>query len=321
MRHLKHLILALTLVSTSANAQQMVRDDFALDGDVTVDVKTDGSNPFNVTYDGPAPAAPVTIGNGQWNPAWAKFRVAEYATTGVLAAASITASFVVPAPSSANWKGGILVDEPVRNLLRLKTQSARDAANTASNYVLYALIAAPFALDGIEYLAHKESGEAAFQVLMIDAESMAILGSTLLLTKDLVARERPYGRNCGTSEADPGCNSGDRNVSFFSGHTAMATNAAAMICTAHENLHPLGGVGDDIACITAAVAATATGALRIMADKHYFSDVMTGAAMGIFSGYVLPKLLHYTKTKNIPAVAPWVDPTNGGGGLSVSGVW
>jgi hypothetical protein len=40
-------------------------------------------------------------------------------------------------------------------------------------------------------------------------------------------------------------------------------------------------------------AATTQGALRMMTDDHYSTDVLVGAGIGVFSGYILPQLLHY----------------------------
>ncbi len=37
--------------------------------------------------------------------------------------------------------------------------------------------------------------------------------------------------------------------------------------------------------------ATASGVMRILSDNHYATDVMLGAAIGLGSGYLVPKLL------------------------------
>jgi membrane-associated phospholipid phosphatase len=47
--------------------------------------------------------------------------------------------------------------------------------------------------------------------------------------------------------------------------------------------------------------ATATALLRIVADKHYLSDVVVGAAVGTASGLLLPLVLHYRAS---PVAAP-----------------
>ena len=80
----------------------------------------------------------------------------------------------------------------------------------------------------------------------------------------------------------------------MSGHTTIAFTGAGLICAHHQNL-PLygGGAPDLIACITALTAATTAGAMRVAADKHYSTDVLLGAGVGLFGGYGLPMLLHY----------------------------
>ena len=49
--------------------------------------------------------------------------------------------------------------------------------------------------------------------------------------------------------------------------------------------------------MTSAVALTA-GALRLVADKHYATDVVVGATIGFLSGYGLPIVLHYRSGPN-----------------------
>jgi membrane-associated phospholipid phosphatase len=41
------------------------------------------------------------------------------------------------------------------------------------------------------------------------------------------------------------------------------------------------------------VATVATAVTRIMADRHYATDGLVGAAIGFASGYGVPWLLHY----------------------------
>jgi membrane-associated phospholipid phosphatase len=66
------------------------------------------------------------------------------------------------------------------------------------------------------------------------------------------------------------------------------------MCAHHTHL-PLygGGAGDVLACSTALAGATLSGMSRIVADRHYASDVLAAATVGILSGYLLPELLHY----------------------------
>lgn len=104
--------------------------------------------------------------------------------------------------------------------------------------------------------------------------------------------------------------SGTRN-SFPSGHSATAFTGAELMRIEYGNRIGLAGY---------AVAMT-VGALRIYNDRHWFTDVIGGAAIGILSariGYwLIPlehKLFHLDKNKatnNLLAVLPMIGDTNG----------
>jgi membrane-associated phospholipid phosphatase len=113
---------------------------------------------------------------------------------------------------------------------------------------------------------------------------------------DVTGRARPSYADCkaGTS-VDPLCNAG-AYASFPSGHTSAAMTGAGLICAHHGALPLYGGAWDVAACAEGLTVATTVGVLRIMADRHYASDVLTGGAIGFFSGYGLPMLLHYRKS-------------------------
>jgi membrane-associated phospholipid phosphatase len=49
--------------------------------------------------------------------------------------------------------------------------------------------------------------------------------------------------------------------------------------------------------------ATATGMLRVVADKHFTSDILAGALIGVASGGLMPWLLHF-RGPAAPAAAP-----------------
>jgi membrane-associated phospholipid phosphatase len=146
-----------------------------------------------------------------------------------------------------------------------------------------------------------------------------------------VRRERPFKTAyCSENPSDPDCASGDSS-SFLSGHASTAFTGAGLVC-AHHGAMPLYGnkIADTGACATALAAATVTGGLRIVADKHYASDVIAGAALGLASGWLMPKLLHYTswgtppeeQAKKKGGIAWSVAPvaTKGGAMVMVNGV-
>ena len=52
-----------------------------------------------------------------------------------------------------------------------------------------------------------------------------------------------------------------------------------------------------------------------MADNHYATDVLAGAAVGAFSGFILPRLLHYgfgDGEPGSPSITPFVGTNYGG---------
>ena len=100
------------------------------------------------------------------------------------------------------------------------------------------------------------------RMLTADIASVAIMNGIARTTKYTLKRERPDGRA--------------RN-SYPSGHTATAFMTAQMLHKEYgETLSPwisAGGYG---------IAAT-TGIFRVIANRHWCSDVLGGAAIGIFS--------------------------------------
>jgi len=178
------------------------------------------------------------------------------------------------------------------------------------------------------------------QMAMIDLESFSVVALTMFGSQVFVGRQRPmYNESC----ADPNapCNGGSaRFRSFIAGHPATVLTAAGLTCTHHARM-PLygGGWGDTLACGLMIGAAGFTGATRVLAGKHYPSDLVLGYGLGAFAGFVLPRLLHYgfsdegyyerpkPRAANANAspmpmlvrVMPWSEPSLLG--VNASGIW
>jgi membrane-associated phospholipid phosphatase len=78
------------------------------------------------------------------------------------------------------------------------------------------------------------------------------------------------------------------NRSFPSGHTATVFVGAHILCKEYKDTSPW-------IAIAGYTVATGTGLLRIYNDHHWFSDVVTGAGIGILSaeaGYLLLPAFH-----------------------------
>ncbi|MEO7096591.1 MAG: phosphatase PAP2 family protein, partial [Polyangiales bacterium] len=103
--------------------------------------------------------------------------------------------------------------------------------------------------------------------------------------------------------------------SFFSGHSSLSFASAGLICSHHLKLDLFESNGDEIACVMALTAATATATLRVVGDQHYLSDVVMGAVIGTSIGFGLPLLHHYrssTPAETKSAFRWHILPTLGG---------
>jgi membrane-associated phospholipid phosphatase len=228
-----------------------------------------------------------------WRSEWPKFRPAEVAFTAGLALQVGAASFVYRDPTRT-WSGGVLFDDGVRDALRLRTQSGRERAAAASDYLYYGMLAYPLVVD-VPIAFSRGGTNLGVQMLAIDLESFALAGA-IAMSAEKIGRARPMADPCAHDPSyDKKC-SDEANLasSFVSGHTSIAVTGASLLCVHHQHV-PLygGGAPDAIVCASAVAAATAQAVLRVASDNHYASDVLLGAGVGFMSGYVLPSLLHY----------------------------
>lgn len=126
---------------------------------------------------------------------------------------------------------------------------------------------------------------------MITAHGASIVTMTLMtnVVKYTIKRERPDGRAFN---------------SYPSGHTATAFMCAQMLQKEYgETVSPWIGV------VGYGIASTA-GLFRVVANRHWCSDVMGGAAIGIFStelSYELTDILFGEHGLNRPVIAPDID--------------
>jgi membrane-associated phospholipid phosphatase len=208
------------------------------------------------------------------------------------------------APTSCHWCDPGPLDSDARDALRW---SNTGAANTASNLGAYVFM--PLATVGVMALgAHSEGrlSEMAGDALVI-AEAVALAGSANQIVKLTVGRERPFVHALPPSQKPLTGNPSDNNLSFYSGHTSFAFSLAVSTGTVASIRHyrwapVIWGVG--------LAGATAVGYLRIAADKHYLTDVVTGAAVGGGFGFVVPYEFHRRAE-----IVTWV-PVPGGGMLT-----
>jgi membrane-associated phospholipid phosphatase len=235
----------------------------------------------------------------EWNDAWPKFSPFEYGLTGALIAADIGIVAYVRDPDP-RWDGMLPFDGAAGTALRAGSGKARQRAQWWSDRIhetnfFIGLLEAPLAatLYG--------DGTVAWQTLMINAEAFAAAGLVQLTSARLVGRARPFVQHCKEKgDEDFPCKEGGTTLSFLSGHAMTSFVAAGLTCAHHARL-PLygGGAGDIAACAVMLTSGTLTGALRVVADKHYASDVVLGGILGFAFGFGIPMLFHYRGTETM----------------------
>jgi hypothetical protein len=221
-------------------------------------------------------------------------------------AAGVAVGTAVAAPLHTGWQGGIGFDNAVRNALRASSFQARLDARDASDVGLGFITTFPILVDSlIVAYWYRGSKEVAVQMGLIDIEALTIAGAIQGTANFLSGRERPYGQDCGTQIPNDtqDCQSQSRYRSFFSGHSTLSFTSASLVCAHHMALHLFESGADPATCVTAYLAATTIGTLRIIGDAHYASDVLIGAAVGTAIGLGLPLLHHYKR-------APSEEPTS-----------
>jgi len=245
----------------------------------------------------PAPSLPER-GEGsrrKWDPRWRRFSLGDYILTGAGFAIAGASALIPETPD--RWRGKNQLDESVRDAIGITDYADGQWARDTSDVAFSLSIAYPLLVDSLIVMYwYRRSPDVASQMALITAETLAVNGAIHGTTAGFTSRERPYGRDCGTSI--PGslddCERSKRYRSFFSGHTSVSFAAAGASCS-HHIYHQVFGdpVADGLACGAALATAGLSGTMRIVGDAHYASDVAMGTAVGTLIGLGVPWLLHY----------------------------
>jgi membrane-associated phospholipid phosphatase len=253
-----------------------------------------------------------------WSDEWARPGWFEAALAGTLFAGGAAIQFGIGPPDDPGWIGPVLADGFIRDSLLADTPDRELLAAQASDYLLFATIGAPLLLQPGLIWNSTGDGTTAGRMALINAQSPGITFFTTVVLKHTVGRQRPAVGVCWDNpDASESCSERDR-LSFPSGHTSMAFAGAGLVCLNHEVMRPFGNAWDQVACYTAMGAATATGVFRMVANKHFMTDVVVGAALGLTAGYLLPKWLYFgfgdssgVLSDHDAAISPSVGEVNG----------
>ncbi|GAB6007625.1 phosphatase PAP2 family protein [Dysgonomonas reticulitermitis] len=163
----------------------------------------------------------------------------------------------------------------------------------------YSQFAPAIAVYGLDFMGIKAKHNFRDRSIIM-ATSYIVMGATVQTMKNTIPVLRPDGSN---------------DKSFPSGHTATAFVGAHILFKEYKDTSPWIG-------IAGYAVATGTGTLRVLNKKHWASDVVTGAGIGILSaeaGYLMLPVFHSmlginNKTNNL-TIAPSIGVDNYGIGL------
>lgn len=246
-------------------------------------------------------APPQPQPGSHWQPHWPRFHWLEGVATVVAEGAAIAVYFWEPV-RTPKWLAPAPLDSELRDALRLDSADDRRAAVIASDVLLYGMLPWPVLVDAL-LLAGAVHGDTdtMLQMTLIDLETLAVAHLATWLTSRLVGRARPSHLGCVADDSCPDRGSGPV-ASFVSGHALMAYATAGLVCTHHVMSPWLTGSseGAGLFCAGALGVATASSALRILADKHWTSDVAIGGLIGATIGFGVPLVLHYGRPHRGP---------------------
>ncbi len=192
------------------------------------------------------------------------------------------------APRSCRVCGVDRLDAAARDAFRWNDTGAANTASDWTGFVLTPVTA--LGACGVAATADHRFNDAPSNALVI-VEATALAVTLDDVVKLLVARERPYVHFGVSSELAPP-DTGD-NLSFYSGHT----NLAFAVAVASGTIASMRGYRlAPVVWATSLPLAAVTGYLRIAADKHYLTDVLTGALIGSAVGFLVPFVFHRAST-------------------------
>lgn len=174
-----------------------------------------------------------------------------------------------------------------------------ERAHVASDWLLFGIVPLVSFGGAVAMALHESSPRSALIDSVVIAEALVLTAGLTQIAKYAFGRTRPYVLTQREERRDFVA-SPDDNLSFFSGHTsstfalAVAAGTTASL-RGYQAAPALWAVGVPLAALT--------GYLRIAADRHYVSDVLTGALVGTAVGVFIP-WLHARNAERGMAAAP-----------------
>lgn len=172
-----------------------------------------------------------------------------------------------------------------RNVVGNDSNGARSWSDT----LLYTQLILPQAINAIDVLLSggpDRLGTIGTEGLVL-AESLAMTLMVTSMVKTIVGRPRPYVFDSDTSP-EKRASRGARE-SFPSGHTSMAFAAATSYSYLFQKKHPDSPAVIPV-WISSHLVASAVAFFRVEGGRHFWTDVLSGAAIGSAIGLLVPYL-------------------------------
>lgn len=153
-----------------------------------------------------------------------------------------------------------------------------------SDILMYSSAVAPLSLT-VTDMGSKEP----LTLTTMHLETLLLNGGVTYLMKNLFRRTRPFVYNDDPRIPDSLKLSHTARRSFPSGHTSTAFASMVFLATVYGKMYPNSDARNWVwaGCLT---TAGLTGYLRYAAGYHYPSDILAGAALGAFTGWLVPQL-------------------------------
>jgi hypothetical protein len=151
-----------------------------------------------------------------------------------------------------NYSNGAIGKENIQDGI---SNAFPDFSTNADNFILFVPALTMYAAD----------------LLKIESENDAFTQTKYLFIAGVAANLVTYGLKHITDETRP---NGEDKLSFPSGHTANAFVMATVLFHEFKNTKP-------ILAYSGFIFASSTGALRVLNNEHWVSDVLVGAGIGI----------------------------------------
>ncbi len=160
----------------------------------------------------------------------------------------------------------------------------RENISTLSTGTMGLTVAGGAALVALTRRGEPEANKAAFEDLAVMVQTLELDEAATEWLKVLFHRARPvlYTADAVQNQTV------DAGRSFPSGHSSFAFAAAVSAISILDRRHQLGHHKAESALLLASAALTAS--LRVVAHKHFPTDVVAGAALGSAIGWLYPQV-------------------------------